>query len=148
MSVPIVYYALSVHQPWATAIVLGFKPIENRDWAPWAKIIGKRTFIHSTKVRPELADCAAVSKLTGVPQSEVLQWPTGSVVGSVAVIGCITDPQNLSPAAQAWWAGPRAWLLEKPKAMVEPLPMKGAQGLWPVPDLALTELSQARRWRR
>lgn len=39
--------ALTLHQPWATLIVLGYKTIETRSWAPPLKAIGMRIAIHA-----------------------------------------------------------------------------------------------------
>lgn len=143
----ITYHALCVHQPWATALVLGHKPIENRDWKPWAKILNQRTFIHATKKAPDLADVAEVAKLCGLQQSEVLRWPTGCFVGSLAFVGHLMSPESMGEEMKKWWAGPIAWLADKPKAMTKPLEWNGAQGLWPVPADALAELSRPERWR-
>src|SRR4029077_13343257 len=40
-------YALTLWQPWASAIVLGPKRVENRPWAPPSKVLGKRIWIHA-----------------------------------------------------------------------------------------------------
>ena len=47
-SIDIPELALSMIQPMGTALVLGWKPIENRKWKPWARVIGKMIAIHAS----------------------------------------------------------------------------------------------------
>ena len=42
--------ALTIHQPWASAIVLGPKRVENRTWRPPATLVGQRLAVHAGKV--------------------------------------------------------------------------------------------------
>jgi hypothetical protein len=44
--------AISIRQPWAALIVLGFKDIENRTWKPPARYLGETVLIHAG-VRPD-----------------------------------------------------------------------------------------------
>ena len=47
--------AISLHQPWASLIALGYKIIETRSWKPPAWLIGQRIAIHAAKrkMRPD-----------------------------------------------------------------------------------------------
>ena len=40
--------AISIKQPWASLIVHGIKPIENRTWKCPEKYIGQRVFVHAS----------------------------------------------------------------------------------------------------
>ena len=41
--------ALTLHQPWASLIVEGFKPREFRVWAAPQALVGQRIVIHAAK---------------------------------------------------------------------------------------------------
>ena len=41
--------ALTLHQPWASLIVRGYKRLETRSWAPPKKLIGDRIAIHAAQ---------------------------------------------------------------------------------------------------
>ena len=124
--------AITVKQPWASAIIWGGKDVENRTW--------------STKYRGPLAIHAGSGsftdfdpykwiRLTVGPSvlGEIRQYHRvrGSVLGVVDLIGCVREYD--SP-----WAMPGCWhwVLAYPRAFVSPLPMRGKLGLWTIPMVA------------
>ncbi len=120
--------ALSIRQPWAWAIVHGGKPLENRSWGGWNN--------HQKKFRGEF--CIHAS--TGMTRAEYenakdfmahrcnVECPPphelvrGAIIGTAHVIGWINTSQN------PWWMGPGALVLDKVKALPEPIPCVGALG--------------------
>lgn len=44
-------FALTLRQPWATFVSMGWKPIENRDWAPRVLRTGDLLCIHAASAR-------------------------------------------------------------------------------------------------
>ena len=56
--------------------------------------------------------------------------PTG-IVGVVRVVGWCDECSSASDSE--WFSGPVGWRLEKPIALPQPVPCKGAQGLWTLP---------------
>lgn len=133
-------YALSVHQPWASAIALGFKPVENRDWKPWRSVLGQRIVIHSTQRMMLPGDVEEVAELCKLSEEAVRAWPSGCLVGS-AVLGayiehpdeCIDPvPSKVAP----WFRGKYGWLMRGAEALASPPKFKGAQGLWQLPEHA------------
>lgn len=132
--------ALTIHQPWAWAIVAGHKKIENRTWRPPLRLIGKRIAIHAGKKRPCPNAQQAVRELAG-PESMPNDLPLGVVVGHVLLTGFAAplwnvvhhpDPFLTLSAVQddPWFIGPIAWLLDEAVALDQPVPAKGRQGLW------------------
>lgn len=98
--------ALSIQQPWAWAIVNGYKPVENRTWA--TKLRG-RVQIHAGL----RFDRAGYDWLTqNFPR---IKWPApaqferGGIVGSVEITDCVT--QSTSP----YFFGPYGFTLTRPK---------------------------------
>lgn len=200
--------ALTVWQPWASLVVAGIKPIENRTWpvprtlpqwvrcdrcgrrsrdgqpergpgngihytdacAPEWGLVGNlitdgpfpfHLAIHAGKAivrsgwqplfgtRPDLIDlmqrAVADKSLRGV----LLGYAT--ITGCHHASACAQDetndfPLHIGRTHTVWrkrhcsrWADPGDvyhWVLDDPVALDEPIPMRGRQGLWTLPDLA------------
>jgi hypothetical protein len=107
---------LSVRQPWAWAIIHGFKPVENRN---------RRTsyrgefLVHA----PLTFDKAGLAFIVGqgIPVPDTFEL--GGIVGKSRIVNVVDELDS------PWFFGPRGWLL----ADSEPLPffeVKGKLGLW------------------
>jgi hypothetical protein len=123
--------ALSIRQPWTDAIVLGTKRVENRGWPAPAWILGRVIALHASKV----ADRGAQP-----PPGE--EWPSGltdsSRLGAVLAVARVRDCHfttgglcGCSP-----WAVPGQfhWTLADVRLLPDPVPCKGALGLWRLPE--------------
>lgn len=114
--------ALTICQPWAWAIVHGAKRVENRTWPTryrgWLAI-------HAGKSKAWL--CDDLPDGTPVPTDLVF----GAVVG-VAWLDDVVRPDACGDDPFAF--GPWCWRLTKVSPLVEPVPCRGAQGLWDLPD--------------
>lgn len=119
--------ALTLHRPWAWAIVHATKRVENRTWRPPTSIIGQRIAIHAGKKWDEdgwlfIADYFGFT-LTPEVRDE-------GIVGTARVTGYLTgsvfDPDP-------WLFGPIGWVLDDVRALPMPIPVRGRQGLWRVP---------------
>lgn len=133
---------ISIWQPWASLIVHNWKFIETRSWAAPASLIGERIGIAATKhIRAEQR--AAFSdpifesyyEETGLPPIEDL--PMGSVVGTAILNSCdLITEDDLEDITErelsfGWFTpGRYAWRLRSPVAFHEPVPARGAQGIW------------------
>lgn len=140
--------ALTLWRPWPWAIFhcpSGPKRIENRGWAPPGSIVGQRIAIHAGK-RFDL-DAVDWIRSMGPRCPDPEQHPLG-VVGVATVVGCVyaplgdmplswsgrvTEGQARAVYASRWFVGPIGWVLDDVVALAEPVPCKGAQGLWDVP---------------
>lgn len=134
--------AISVWLPYATLIVRGFKTIETRGYPAPMGILGQRIAIASTKniVRAQRAAIAGECfvrqyGLTGLLGLDDL--PCGYVLGSVVVVSsrptyeCFAPPLSDRERAFGWYgAGRHAWLLRDPLPLADPVPVRGAQGIW------------------
>lgn len=110
---------LTVRQPWADAIAFHGKTIENR---------GRRSnyrglvLIHAGQTRDEVE---------GAPED--LPDARGAVIATAQLAGCHICNGDCSP-----WADPGEWHWELADvtALSEPVPFRGALGLWtPPPEL-------------
>lgn len=124
---------LSVHQPWASAIVSGFKLLENRSWKPPPKLFGHWLLIHATLRAPPLDAIGEVE--TRIRQG--LEYPKGVVVGAVRLNGTVGSEVAAMRLGQddcgRWWVGPVGWIFDYPLCFATPIPCKGMQGIWKLP---------------
>lgn len=117
--------AVTVWQPWATCIRERWKPCENRTWLPWKQLIGHYIAVHAG---------ATVDQEAIIELEYAGLVPSGLIYQRSAIICvaryCGPMPKNIpSP----WKAdGQKHWWL-KDVIKLEPIPCKGAQGLWEVP---------------
>lgn len=122
---------LSVKQPWAWAIVAGFKPLENRSWEPSPRTlaVGDSFLIHASQ-KFDLAgyrwilanrDELGISIET-IPARD--EFPLGAIVGAAIYGGAVTE------SSSRWFFGPKGWVIREALDLADPLPCKGALGLW------------------
>lgn len=142
--------ALTLHQPWATLIAIGAKCIETRSWSTSYR---GPLAIHAAKGFPKEAQVACITypfiDTLGKAGFRVGAWPgkplpLGAIVATCELVDC----EKI--ARQKWWKidgvtwilsdaeralgdyapGRDAWLLANIRPLLEPIPAKGAQGLW------------------
>lgn len=135
--------AISLWQPWATAIAIGLKSIETRGW--------------QISYRGPIAIHAA--KRWGPDQrsfAEVEQWagrlPENLPLGVIVATATITDCKPVERLRESIGAiernygnyddGRFGWLLADVVALPRPIPFRGAQGIFNVPDELLGRFAQ------
>jgi hypothetical protein len=131
---------LSIHQPWAWAILHAGKAVENRTWPTSHR---GPLLIHASKSRAsyDAQDAVAWRQRYGV---ELPPWDSltiGALVGVVELAACVqASGAGISAEQKAWLdahpftEGPVCWVLKYPRAFAEPIPYRGAQGIFTVPD--------------
>ena len=141
--------ALTLTQPWATLVAMGAKRIETRSWStsyrgPLAIHAGAGP---STFGWPQLNHICnhtepfrSVLKLDGRHPYEAL--PTGAIVAVAELVGVVPVTSVHQHTLIDWpltqqerafgdySAGRYAWLLADVRALPEPIPARGALGLW------------------
>jgi hypothetical protein len=127
--------ALSIHQPWAHAILHQGKGVENRTWP--TRYRGP-LLIHASKSRQSY-DCVKYRWVMDY-ECRLPAWSElaiGAIVGVVDLVGCSklvpTFCETHGEAAK-WHEGPWCWELRNPRPFTTPIPYRGAQGLFDVPD--------------
>ncbi len=164
--------ALSITQPWATLIAIGQKRVETRSWGTSYRgpiaIHAAKTFPGGARdlcvpgpgfARSPLYDALRAAGIRG-PIRDRRRCSTGDLpLGAVLAIAELVDVRRItSPEALghvlganevafgAWTPGRYAWLLAYVRPLAEPIPARGAQGLWrwaPPADLAFASRSPA-----
>jgi len=143
--------ALTVWQPWATALIWGGKDVENR-----RRPIGYRgrLWIHAGLHHPDWADYLEVRGLSGIVFGwtdtrkatadylrKAQRWTEhtgalGVILGSVEVVGCHADETGDDRESCTPWArhGHYHWMVANPQPLARPVPCRGMLGLWRLPD--------------
>lgn len=120
---------LTVWNPWAAAIVIGDKDVENRPWRAPASAEGRRFYVHAGKQYDDGAEGAGIRwarrKVHGLPLGVV----RGAVIGSVELVGCAEAEDCQLPWCMGV-PGAWAWLLRDPRVFRRQVPMRGALGLF------------------
>lgn len=124
--------ALTIIQPWASLIVRGHKGVENRTWSTSYR---GRLLIHAGK---KSLDPLGVSLADQLKISLPDDLPTGAIIGECELVDCVPvrsltirdlfeeKDKPIDPFA----FGPICWVLKNAKSYAEPIPCRGAQGLW------------------
>ena len=122
--------ALSIHQPWAWAILHAGKNVENRGWS--TRYRGP-LLIHASKTRSSYDREAQIDweKVYGVALPPWDELMFGALVGVVELVDCLPVSQV---TASPWVEGPVCWVMSNPRAFTSPVPLRGAQGLFEVED--------------
>jgi hypothetical protein len=145
--------AITLWQPWATAITLGFKKIETRSWATSFR---GPIAIHAAALNTRALAAASGEILDSLPyvrkvwNAQYPGWndlPFGAIVGYADLTGCIEmtvgNCLRLSEHERAfgdYTPGRFAWCLEGIRVLDDPIPCRGAQQLWNVPAHMVTTM--------
>lgn len=119
--------ALSVRQPWAYALAMGWKPVENRSWRqgnPGLNFRGPFA-IHASMgmTRDEYEDAAETFAWCGFECPAPAELMRGGIVG----VGCITD--IVSESDSKWFFGPKGLMIANART-VEFIPVGGQLGFF------------------
>lgn len=146
--------AITIWQPWATLIALGFKPYEFRGWAAPRAFRGRRIAIHSgaRAVRKgEVADL--IMRLRGPepwltclkPEAlafleRVYSNPAALPLSAIVATALLGEPRRDAELLKEFGSPVNdserdehrnwAWPLFDVEEMQPPIPAKGAQGFW------------------
>jgi len=134
--------ALTIHQPWAAAIMAGVKRVENRTW--FTNTRGRLAIHAGLSIDPAGEELLARAGVE-LPQA-VEDLPGGVVLGTVELVDLVRYPspgakqRTLGPefgdedpyalAGDPLASGPWCWVLRNPRKWARPVPCKGKQGLW------------------
>lgn len=157
--------ALTVQQPWAWAIVHGGKDVENRTQAwryrgPLAIHAGARVSERGLRTVPSIVAAERGTSPTLVADQVRSSIELGAIIGVVDLVDVhaaagerIEGPLRTPQCCESWWAelsyaehGGKTrrdivhLVLENPQPLDEPIPCRGALGLWTPPIEVLEQL--------
>lgn len=133
--------ALTIDALWAWAILEGLKRVENR---VWRRDYRGRLVIHAgTNTSREAGIRAALQKagVRDLPSTQQLDALRGHLVGTVELADIVAiDGAPQQVRSEPFCEGPYCWLLSDPRRLKRPVPCRGAQQLWNVPDELVAKL--------
>ena len=148
-------YAITLHQPWASLIVMKLKTVETRSWPVPERLLGQVIAIHAGKKvvrRPgdlverqlkrrlgedwsqtiPVGAAVATATLAGMAQVEYVDLTGGHAVhNDDSEVGCAVGAART--AIDPWGdfsAGRWLWFLTDIVMLLEPIPAVGRQGFW------------------
>lgn len=157
--------ALTLREPWASAVVFGTKRVENRTWQPPADVLGEFIAIHVAKTYgPGERENSYHLDLEGLLPSnlasggELLAKPPtlGCIIGLAQVVAVIpqlgldedayiTEQYDGKPRMvelAPWYiSGCYGWVLDNVASFPRPVPVRGMLGCWSVPESVEDELA-------
>ena len=152
--------AITVQQPWASAIATGAKTVENRSW--WTSYRGPLAIHAGTRwsdrggESPLIADWWGEQQWPGadqachpLPHREL--FPTGAIIAVAELVDVHPDAGCCPPWGEATYLphGKKRdvrvhhWVLEDIHQLAVPVDSIGRLGLWPVADDVVRELAEA-----
>lgn len=142
--------ALSLTQPWATAMAMLLKQWETRSWATGFR---GEFFIHAAKGFPGWAKETACEARRLFDTPQIIDLPLGEIVAVASLADCqkteVIAP-SLSPREiyfGDYAPGRYAFKAENVRALPYPIPCTGALSFWTVPpEIAAQVLSQLERY--
>ncbi len=123
--------AITLWQPWASLIMFGPKRVENRTWRPKYTDLPCRLAIHAGAKEEKTVSEAVLKVLEGMPPAH---WNNSAILGTALLTTIVHSAEDLPEDQRMWFVGPIGWVLEDIRPLRFPLPCKGAQGLWTLPD--------------
>jgi hypothetical protein len=143
-------YALTIQQPFASAIAYGPKRVENRLWAPSQR----PPFMLAIHAAKNTAPCepdgleATVDAIacSAWPTIRTTPWPRSAVIAVCRVtrIVPVETYEADCPREQLVWAhGPTCIELDQVVALPRPIPAQGQRGIWIVQGNLLSAVRAA-----
>lgn len=138
---------LPLWQPWCSLVAIGAKRIETRHWPAPASLVGQRIGIHAAKTRAHLP--IAHTEPFARHLLAAGELPLGAVVATAVIDRCtqITERGARELAARLpdehdfglYTPGRFAWVMRDILPVSPPIPFRGSQGFFDVPDALLGE---------
>lgn len=138
---------ISIWNPYASLLAYGCKSIETRSWPAPKSLIGQRIGIASTKqMRPEQRAVLQDEKFmeyfsrTGLPQT-LEEMPNGFLLGTIVLhSSSVIEEEDIADLTEEerlygyFKPGFYAWRCRYPEPFFNPLPVRGAQGVWEISE--------------
>lgn len=132
--------ALTLWQPWATAIAIGAKRFETRSWRTSYR---GPILIHAAARAVDELEARELWNLAGLSWPPGYFFPRGAIVAAAQLVEVHPtesllhrQPPLVGPAERVlgdFTVGRQAWELRDVRRLREPVPCRGGQGIWEVP---------------
>lgn len=144
--------ALPLWQPWASLVAIEAKRVETRHWAAPPRLIGSRIAIHATKTEREMwvvSTSPFAERLMAALDAGTLlevdgKLPLGAVIATAVIDRCSRmTPESIAALRERdpdehafghYEPGRFAWVLRDVERLSMPVPFRGSQGIFAVPN--------------
>jgi hypothetical protein len=125
---------ITLWQPWATWIALGWKRIETRTHSRFACLKGQRIAIHAGRKWDKWAFHSAGRWLTDEQMKATTDVPSGVVVCTAYVYNHIelSPVHSQSALIECKYTKRYGLMLSDVEPLTQPVPARGRQGIWNV----------------
>ena len=143
--------AISLWQPWATFVSVGWKTIETRTHQRFKGLVGQRIAIHATMkvdrlgewtehLRPDLStlDSFNLDRLIGMSRGTIVCTATVTAARWAPNVGFV-EREEWNRQAMCEVGGKFCLFLEDIKPLRIRIPFRGRQGIFNVPDELIKE---------
>lgn len=148
---------LTLWEPWASLMAHGYKKNETRSWPT-----GYRgpLVIHAAKTQDHISDFKLLLAKAGIIESMFApapngfpvkdhEWPFGKIIAVCSLVDCIpTDDlvknglAHMERACGDYSSARFAWIAEGLYRVNPPIPWRGKQALWDVPEELVQQLTR------
>ena len=129
--------AITVRQPWADAIIRGWKSVENRSWP--TKVRGTIAVHAAQKAEDkeffEFVRSKGLQDEVFLDDESAKELPRGAVIGLVDIVDCVTS------SASPWFEGPFRFVLANPRPL-RPIACRGALQIFDLDRLVTEEIER------
>ncbi len=140
--------ALTLWQPWAWAMSIGLKRIENRSWEPPAWLLGEHFALHASmkwdRASHETLEGALIPRAQEPDVPDRLELVYGAVVATCRLSLVVTSADAAEKHAgfdqRRWFMGPYGWVVGDVRQLAAPVSCRGYQGLWNLPPDVLEKV--------
>lgn len=123
---------LSMHQPWASLLVMGIKTVEGRSWYTPHR---GRLWIAATAKAPEKEEIKYVEQQYKEMYDRFIEfpenYPSGALLGCVDVADCVTQEEYQKMDGDRSESGSEfVFICENPMELLIKVPVKGKHKIW------------------
>lgn len=129
--------ALSLWQPWSSAIAYGHKTVETRGWPTRHR---GPVAIHAARRWTDVEKDCALHFAIQTDDQRLVAPPLGAIVAVANIVGCRESSWfdgrigNIERMLGDYGEGRYGFILEDVVALRHPVPYRGMQGMFTVPD--------------
>ncbi|PFX33317.1 Activating signal cointegrator 1 [Stylophora pistillata] len=123
---------LSMHQPWASLLVLGIKRVEGRSWYSAHR---GRLWIAAAAKQPTQQEITAVEEVykTLYGSENVVfpqQYPVSCLLGCIDLVECLAQEDYKEQFSEGESESPYVFICENPQQLALKFPVKGQHKIW------------------
>ena len=127
---------LSMHQPWASLLVMGIKKAEGRTWYTAHR---GRLWIAAAAKAPTEEETAAIEGFYQQSYDGYVEfpkeYPTSCLLGCVELVGCLAQEEYREKYPDGESQSPFVFVCENPQQLVVKFPIKGKHKIWKIESL-------------